>query len=100
MEADKIELEIRKERERQDKKWGEQNHPDGTSRKHDEFYAECAKSECQELAKKGRCTWRDILYEEVREAFAESDSEKLKTELIQCAAVIKQWIECIERRAK
>ncbi|TIH26025.1 NUDIX hydrolase, partial [Subtercola vilae] len=42
--------------------------------------------------------WQDILLEEVFEAFAESDTSKLRTELIQVAAVAQQWVEAIDRR--
>ncbi len=70
---------IRLERQRQDRKWGEQNH--------DDF------------------TWNTILSEEVGEAakaalhkrFGGSDSANLITELVKVAAVAVSWIECICR---
>lgn len=96
---DLFELNVRLERKRQDAKWGEQNHPDGTSLEN-EITAHAAKVVCQGKAADGIVTWVDILDEEVSEAFAETDPEKLKAELIQIAAVCKQWIECIDRRKK
>ncbi len=94
------------ERERQDEKWGEQNHPDGTGpgvlflRNPDMTHAEA------EVIFGTRCrtntpaedNWRDILMEEVAEAFAEDDPFKLRKELVQVAAVAAQWIEAIDRR--
>jgi hypothetical protein len=98
--------EILRERTRQDQKWGEQNHPDGTGPQHvwvftgpAAFVAESVRSECQRKAADGFCTWLDILLEEAAEAFAESDSAKLREELIQVAAVAVSWVEAIDRRA-
>jgi hypothetical protein len=95
--------EVQAERERQDIKWGIQNHPDGTcdggetiARQH----ADAAKSICNQMAKVGKLTWAHILTEEMMEAYAEKDSTKLRTELIQVAAVATQWVECIDRRQR
>lgn len=96
---DSIELSVRDERARQDAKWGEQNHPNGTGGRYWESRANAAKSRCGMNAKAGTITYLDILAEEVYEAFAESDPESLKTELVQVMAVCKQWIEAIDRRA-
>ena len=73
-------IEIVKERQRQDAKWGEQNQ--------DDF------------------VWTAILSEEVGEAsqaalhdvFGGDHAGTLRTELIHSAAVIVQWIENIDRR--
>jgi hypothetical protein len=90
------------ERIRQDIKWGEQNHPDGTG---DEpgsrirvRQAEHAREVCQTHATEGTVTWLDILREEVAEAFAETDPANLREELIQVAAVATAWVEAIDRR--
>ena len=71
---------IRAERERQNKKWGEQNHDD--------------------------YRWLAILTEEVGEAaqailhdeFGGSHAGTAKEELVHVAAVAVQWLECMERR--
>jgi hypothetical protein len=42
-------------------------------------------------------SWDAILLEEVYEAFAETDPEKQREELVQVAAVTIQIIECIDR---
>jgi hypothetical protein len=105
--------EVAAERERQDAKWGEQNHPDGTGRwrrvsggemRRDSDVADIRaeraiedKDACDLAAREGRLTWRHILREEVSEAFAE-DGDALRVELIQSAAVIVAWIEAIDRR--
>ena len=112
-----VAAEVGAERRRQDEKWGEQNHPNGTGpavrvlEVVDMFavedfldkstaaeLAEAAKQATDSSAKKHEVTWLDILLEEVFEAFAEQDPVKLRTELIQVAAVAQQWVEAIDRR--
>lgn len=100
-----VHLEIREERRRQDAKWGEQNHPDGTGATCEPVplwggidFADWAKTRTDELARAGLVTWRDILMEEVAEAFAEDDIDLLRRELVQVAAVAAQWVEAIDRR--
>lgn len=89
---------VKQELLRQFNKWGEQNHPDGTDTAHKD-QADWARMICDAAAKNGTVTWRDILTEEVWEAFAETDPERLRTELIQIAAVAVQWAAAIDRRA-
>ena len=90
--------EIAAERARQDAKWGEQNHPDGTWMLGDLGRANRARRECYNAAKRGTLTYRHILDEEVQEAFAEYDPATLRAKLVQVAAVAVAWIECIDRR--
>lgn len=90
--------EVADERARQDTKWGEQNHPDGTGGGNTAAAAIGARLACQLAAKEGTVTWRDIMREEVGEAFAETDPAKLRAELIQVAAVAVAWAEAIDRR--
>jgi hypothetical protein len=61
--------------------------------------AEHAKAMTDAAAEAGVVTWRDILHEEVCEAFAETDPEALRAELVQVAAVAVKWVEAIDRRA-
>ena len=93
--------EIANERLDQDIKWGEQNHPDGTydtsTRK---IARDAARQRCDDFARHGAGTWEHILMEETMEAFAEPDPIKLRTELVQVAAVAVAWIEAIDRRTK
>lgn len=104
------------ERGRQDEQWGEQNHPDGTGPNSRPLYGFDAfideADSASDLAVKFKQmtdkrfsgnshvpgSWRDILLEEIFEAMAEDDPEKLVAELIQSAAVIVAWIEAIRRR--
>jgi hypothetical protein len=44
------------------------------------------------------CTWSAILLEEVFEAMAEDDPERLQKELVQVAAVAVAWIEALNQR--
>lgn len=71
---------IRAERERQDKKWGEQNHDDYR-------WLAILTEEVGELA-------QAILHDE----FGGSHAGTTQTELVQVAAVAVQWLECMERR--
>ena len=87
---------LREERENQDKKWGEQNHPNGTSEQFTQD-ADIARAYCERQARRGLVTWKDILEEEIHEAYAEVRPEILRKELIQAAAVIVAWVESIDR---
>lgn len=106
-------LDVVRERSAQDVKWGEQNLPDGTGPHthplefhearvfHNDFaplLARIATATTDQHAADGTVTYRDILLEEVFEALAESDPAKLRTELVQLAAVAVQWVEAINRR--
>jgi AcrR family transcriptional regulator len=118
----RVAADVRAERARQDAKWGEQNHPNGTgpdSHPLADFpfaittgtpvrqvetwtaseIADAAKANCEIAADQTGVTWTDILLEEVFEALAEDDPAKLRTELVQVAAVAQQWVEAIDRRA-
>lgn len=89
---------VRHERIRQDAKWGEQNHPDGTGGYIRRVEADEARKACSEAADDRAVTWRHILAEEVAEAFAEEDPGCLVEELVQVAAVAVAWIEAFGRR--
>jgi hypothetical protein len=89
---------IEAECERQEAKWGVQNHPDGTNAAEWRVACRRAKRHCDKAAEEKKLTWKHILEEEVCEAFAEVAPDALIEELIQCAAVIVSWIAAIERR--
>lgn len=105
------------ERGRQHEKWGPQHHLDGTGPavevlRHTDINLDLRTGyELQAIfrAKTYRVfgsspypsefgTWRDILLEEMFEAMAEEDLQKLRTELIQVAAVAVAWVEDIDSR--
>ncbi|MEU4223249.1 NUDIX domain-containing protein [Nonomuraea sp. NPDC026600] len=86
------------ERAAQDAKWGMQAVPDGTGAEGAVAEADRARRETDEAGRHGELTWRHILREEVLEAFAESDPELLRTELIQVAAVAVKWAQALDRR--
>lgn len=89
------------ERDRQDAKFGPvHNLPDGTSRQDWGVIEAAAKAICDAASRDGKVTWRDILMEEVAEAFAADDPQHLREELVQVAAVAVKWIEAIDRRPK
>ena len=82
------------ERVAQIKKWGVQHWPGGTNTSPgDQQMADEAKRAVDAAMVNGDVTWRDILVEEILEAFAEKDWLKIRTELVQSAAVIAAWIE-------
>lgn len=102
------------ERARQDAKWGEQNHPDGTGPEHSAIggiYAfsrgainnasgsAAAIRRTNTHAAENRTTWEDILTEEWAETVAsQAGSPALADELAQVAAVSVAWLGAIERR--
>ena len=88
------------ELKRQDDKWGDQRtYPDGTGGLYWARLASDAKRVTDAAMKHGDVTWRDVLIEEVMEAIAEDDLERLSAELIQVAAVAIQWRLALARRA-
>lgn len=98
---DEVLNEVYFERVKQEERWGEQNHPDVVSgmvywiSPGDHF-----KEITEDRASRGRCSYTDILLEEVAEAIDEAragDKEKLRVELIQVAAVATKWIEKLDR---
>lgn len=91
--------EVAQERAEQDAKWGEQNHPDGTSQLLT-YAATSARERTNRSAREGKVTWMHILDEEVCEAFCEEEPGRLRAELIQIAAVAVAWVEAIDRRAQ
>ena len=91
---------VSRERVRQVQKWGVQTRPDGTSADLYEEMAYDAKQLTDSRAADGSLTWVEILDEEVLEAFAEEDPDKLRTELVQVAAVALSWVEDLDRKAR
>lgn len=101
--------EVQAERERQESKWGQQNHADGTGPDHFflgkgldtpstfEYLRDRATWITDSNSKIGRLTYADIFLEEVFEALAETDQEKLREELVQVAAVAVAWVQKIDR---
>lgn len=98
----RILMEVAAERTAQDQKFIDHvpfNFPNGTGTS--PLYAESAniaKKQCKVAFEEDRGTWRHLMIEETCEAFAESDPDKLRTELIQVAAVAVAWIECLDRK--
>lgn len=85
------------ERERQERKFGEQHHPDGTSENY-AGVANLSRDLCQEAVETDSLTWRHILDEEFSESVGEHDKKKLRQELVEVAAVAVAWVEDIDSR--
>lgn len=92
--------EVAAERRRQDDRWGEQNHPDGTGLPIYWHSARRHRHSAERAAAAGLLAWRDVLLEETYEALAEGDPERLRAELVQVSAVAVAWIEAIDRRTE
>ena len=89
------------ERERQEERWGQQNHESSYSASNRLRYrgeAQRWREINDARIKEGRLTWDGILLEEVFEALAEGDDALRRAELIQVAAVAVAEIEAIDRR--
>lgn len=87
------------ERGRQLAKFGDQHHPDGTGMPGSRGSANLFRELCQYAAADGSLSWRDIASEEFFEAMAETEWPKLRTELIQLAAVLAAWVHDGDNRA-
>lgn len=62
-----------------------------------EELADASKESNADLAKRfGKIAWMDILLEEVFEAGAESNPDRLREELVQVAAVALNWVKAID----
>lgn len=95
-----IGAEVLDEVERARRKHGAQaGIPDGTGGPYWAAAAQAAKEVTDRRAEAGLATRLDIVREEVFEAFAESDPEKLRAELIQAAAMLHAWIYDIDTRS-
>lgn len=97
-------LEVERERAAQDRKFGEQNHPNGTgelltiSGARMDQLAYIVRDMVERARAEGReIHWSLIAFEEVFEAMAETDPVKLRAELVQCSATFAAWIESIDR---
>lgn len=82
---------VARERSLQEEKFPDQHLPAGTRTPGDITAASLAKMTTDIAAKAGTLTWRHVLEEEVREAYAETDPALLLLELVQVAAVALRW---------
>lgn len=87
---------IHAEREAQHAQWGEQDIPMGTHQDFT-FVSRYYRALCQRKTQDGDVTYADVLLEEVYEALAETDPQKLRDELIQVAAVAVKMVELIDK---
>lgn len=96
-------LEVETERKAQDKRWGEQNHPQQGGNAPDKgiaHYAELAdqwKAFNDARVAAGTLGFDSILLEEVYEALGETDTALRREELLQVAAVAVCAIEALDR---
>lgn len=108
--------EILRERARQDRLWGKQDHPftiipdnimesnkavrNSVCNWYEIPTEERAKEKLNLSASKNELTWSHIIIEELSEAISEADPEKRRAELIQLAAVVIASIENIDQKRK
>lgn len=99
-------LQVADERDHQDAMRGVQSHPSIFSPPDGRGAAEIYHLPCGEqvkadnvtMALRGVLTWADIAIEELVEAVEAMDEAGRREELVQLAAVVVAWIECIDRR--
>jgi hypothetical protein len=105
--ADKVGRDVAVQRERHQVQWGEQgaHHRDGTGPDvvwaftgPASYVAQGAVEETRRAFAEEVGTWRDILTEEVAEAYAESGVAALRPRLIRIAAVAQDWAADIDGR--
>jgi hypothetical protein len=89
--------EIFREREAQIAQWGDQVLPFGTGGSEYRVLADQYRRQTDEANAAGTVTFADVLLEEVFEALAEADPQKLRDELIQVAAVAVKVIQAIDK---
>jgi hypothetical protein len=94
----RILAEVQAEMKRQIDLWGVQSHPSGTGYAGSGDALAFARDNFEKCTKNNMLTWHEILEEEVHEAYAETDLSKLRTELIQVAAVALSWVRDIDGR--
>lgn len=93
---------VQRERDRQEVKWGVQDHPSfgDASQEFRTAVEHRVKAQVNQAASEGRLNWDLILSEEIAEANAQlTNNDNLKEELIQVAAVAIAWIESVNRQA-
>lgn len=100
----RVVCDVLRERVAQEEKWGEQNHPDSSCDPFDRpvITSTAAKRLTDERTEAGTVSWTDIAVEELAEALDEAEAgntDALRTELIQLAAVCVQWVQAIDRRS-
>lgn len=100
------------ERQRQDTRWGEQNHPVFFEHpyrersKHQKFAdlwksinaRRVADANGRGLSRDRNCSWDGIIIEELHEALAEADERAARKEWVQVAAVAVNIIEYLDRK--
>lgn len=96
-ETSSILQELWAERARQDEKYGEQNHTNGTNAKFKPMADSARNATLRARAGGGDPSWLTVLKETMWGAGAEADPAKLRAELIKVGAVAVAWIECIDR---
>jgi len=94
---DQIMADVANERANQERLWGTQRHPNGTSITFKPL-ADSARNTRKAAAVKGGDTWVNIMREEVWEAFSETDRAALRNKIIQAIAVGVAWVECLDEQ--
>lgn len=91
--------EIKQERDSQDKKWGEQNHPSKLVYPDNKLPTEKQiKDHNFYCVNQNTLSWGGIALEELIEANEAPNEELMRAELVQLAAVAVAWIECLDRK--
>lgn len=98
MSFESVMKEVADERARQDRRYGEQNHGNGTSVVYKSM-EDSARNSCRKASESGSLSWFHILREVFWETTSKSDRVALRANLVKLVAVGVAWIEAIDRNA-
>jgi hypothetical protein len=102
LDVDRIAKDILDERLRQADKYpqSESGLPDGTGGGARATWEAQSKAACDRAEREGRLTFAHIFEEEASEVLNATDPEKLRTELVQVAAICVKWAADLDRRGR
>ncbi|WP_330435776.1 hypothetical protein OIC43_36950 [Streptomyces sp. NBC_00825] len=71
---------------------------DGTGTPGDDARAQCARTSLQTMSSRGEPAWRDIVWTQLANAFAEKDPARLHAALAQVVEAANRWIDSLTQR--
>ncbi|MEU0627711.1 hypothetical protein [Streptomyces sp. NPDC005989] len=71
---------------------------DGTGTPGDDARAQCARTSLQTMTNRGETAWRDIVWAQLANAFAEKDPAQLRAALAQLVETTNRWIDALTQR--
>ncbi|MFE3149119.1 hypothetical protein ACFXJ6_21095 [Streptomyces sp. NPDC059218] len=71
---------------------------DGTGTPGDDARAQCARTSLQTMTNRGETAWRDIVWVQLADAFAEKDPARLRAALAELVETTTRWIDALNQR--